>query len=183
MRLSFFLISKPGNQAAASLRSCSEKAKRTLLQQIQDGNLRSSRNQYIIVARNERVITPVNDSLTYNADRPLKLDRERNLAYPAPLSLAFTFLYYVFDMTISTKRSIKLPELMSKLQAAQEITCTYKWPTDRQLISRGIDGKYRPYRMERIELIAAAKTVVQGPTATLIHLPKIFIKTTTLLNC
>ncbi|XP_029901883.1 uncharacterized protein LOC115355283 [Myripristis murdjan] len=117
--ISFLLDFVPPGTSIASLCSEPKMASRTQPQLICIGNLKSTTRQYIIVARNDGVTIPVDGGLTCAVDKLFKLYWVCNLSYPPQLSSVFTFLEYIYEMTISTKRRAKVLELISKLQLAQ----------------------------------------------------------------
>lgn len=112
-----YLIWQAGT-SIASLCSSSDVANRTQPQLICIGSLKSATHQYVIVARNDNVIVPVNEGLTCALDKLFKLYWVCNLAYPPQLSSVFTFFEYIYEVPISTNRKAKVLELISKLQAA-----------------------------------------------------------------
>lgn len=83
------------------------------------GNLTSEAHQFFIVARNNKVVIPLEDeSLTCALDKLFKFYWVYNLLYPPQLASVFIFLEYVYDLSMSnTARRSKVLELISKLQA------------------------------------------------------------------
>nr|XP_023660208.1 uncharacterized protein LOC111840046 [Paramormyrops kingsleyae] len=73
---------------------------------------------FAIVARNDRVVIPLEDeSLTCALDKLFKFYWVFNLVYPAQLTSVFIFLEYVYDLPMSKiARRSKVLELISKLQ-------------------------------------------------------------------
>ncbi|XP_055059369.2 uncharacterized protein [Misgurnus anguillicaudatus] len=78
----------------------------------------STTAQYFIVAENEEVIIPLEDSnLTCAVDKLFKMYWVCNVTYPAQLTSVFNFFETVYDMPLSGGKRSKVVELIANLQA------------------------------------------------------------------
>ncbi|RVE55478.1 hypothetical protein OJAV_G00235880 [Oryzias javanicus] len=74
--------------------------------------------QYVIIARNDKITIPLgDDGLTSAVDKLFKMYWVCNLAYPVQLQSVFSFLEHIYEIPASGNKRSKVVELISKLQA------------------------------------------------------------------
>ncbi|KAI9522517.1 hypothetical protein NQZ68_035361, partial [Dissostichus eleginoides] len=81
------------------------------------GHHRRGSQQYVIVAKSDKIAIPLDEGLGCAVDKLFKLYWVCNLAYPTPLSSVFSFFEHIYDLPMSANRRAKVLDLISKLKS------------------------------------------------------------------